>query len=97
MSLFTKTMEDRVLELEKHVLISFLEREQIRRIFRMRRQVIKFQRVLGPMSEVVGKLTHLDLPCVDENSKPFFRDVHDPPGRSSPMGIPKYRKDETTV
>jgi len=72
-----ETMEDRVLELEKHVLISFLEREQIRRIFRMRRQVIKFQRVLGPMSEVVGKLTHLDLPCVDENAKPFFRDVHD--------------------
>jgi magnesium transporter len=72
-----ETMEDRVLELEKHVLISFLEREQIRRIFRMRRQVIKFQRVLGPMSEVVGKLTHLDLPCVDDNAKPFFRDVHD--------------------
>jgi magnesium transporter len=72
-----ETMEDKVLELEKHALISFLEREQTRRIFRMRRQVIKFQRVLGPMSEVVGKLTHLDLPCVDENAKPFFRDVHD--------------------
>ncbi|UIK03495.1 magnesium and cobalt transport protein CorA [Neorhizobium galegae] len=70
-------MEDKVLELEKHVLISFLEREQIRRIFRMRRQLIKFQRVLGPMSEVVGKLTNLDLPCVDDNAKPFFRDVLD--------------------
>ncbi len=72
-----ETMEDNVLELEKHVLISFLEREQIRRIFRMRRQLIKFQRVLGPMEEVVGKLTHLDLPCVDDNAKPFFRDVLD--------------------
>ncbi|HJU03765.1 MAG TPA: CorA family divalent cation transporter [Nitrospiraceae bacterium] len=72
-----ETMEDNVLELEKHVLISFLEREQIRRIFRMRRQPIKFQRALGPMSEVVGKLPHLDLPCVDDNAKPFFRDVLD--------------------
>lgn len=72
-----ETIEDRVLDLEKHILISFLEPEQIRRIFRMRRQVIKFQRVLGPMAEVVGKLTHLDLPCLDQNSKPFFKDVYD--------------------
>ena len=70
-------MEDSVLALEKHMLISFLEREQIRRIFRMRRQVILFQRVLGPMEEMVSKLTHLDLPCIDENAKPYFRDVLD--------------------
>ncbi|MDW5316990.1 magnesium and cobalt transport protein CorA [Rhizobium sp. PL01] len=70
-------MEDNVLAMEKHMLISFLEREQIRRIFRMRRQVILFQRVLGPMAEVVGKLTHLELPCVDDNAKPYFRDVLD--------------------
>ena len=70
-------MEDSVLALEKHMLISFLEREQIRRIFRMRRQVILYQRVLGPMTEMVGKLTHLDLPCIDENARPYFRDVLD--------------------
>jgi magnesium transporter len=43
----------------------------------MRRQVILFQGVHGPMSEVVGKVTHLELPCVDENAKPYFRDVLD--------------------
>ncbi|KOF22348.1 magnesium transporter [Ensifer adhaerens] len=72
-----ETLEDKVLELEKHVLVSFLQPEQIRRIFRMRRQVIRFQRILGPMGEVVGKLVHLELPCVDDNAKPFFKDVHD--------------------
>ncbi|MGI2036184.1 magnesium/cobalt transporter CorA [Rhizobium panacihumi] len=72
-----ETIEDRVLEMEKHVLVSFLGPEQIRRIFRMRRQVIKFQRALGPMAEVVGKLTNLELPCVDQNAKPFFKDVYD--------------------
>ncbi len=70
-------MEDNVLTMERHMLASFLEREQIRRLFRMRRQVILFQRVLGPMAEVVGKLSHLDLPCIDDNAKPYFRDVHD--------------------
>lgn len=72
-----ETLEDKVLELEKHVLVSFLQPEQIRRIFRMRRQVIRFQRILGPMAEVASKLSHLELPCVDENAKPFFSDVHD--------------------
>ncbi|KQT01746.1 MULTISPECIES: magnesium and cobalt transport protein CorA [unclassified Rhizobium] len=72
-----ETIEDKVLEMEKHVLVSLLQPEQIRRIFRMRRQVIRFQRVLGPMGEVVGKLSHLEFPCVDNSAKPFFKDVHD--------------------
>lgn len=72
-----ETLEDKILELEKHVLMSFLQPEQIRRVFRMRRHVIRFQRVLGPMGEVVGKLSHLDLPCIDDNARPFFKDVHD--------------------
>lgn len=72
-----ETLEDKVLDMEKHVLVSLLQPEQIRRIFRMRRQVIKFQRILGPMAEVAAKLSHLDLPCVDDNTKPFFKDVYD--------------------
>jgi magnesium transporter len=72
-----QTIEDKVLAMEKHMLVAFLERDEIRRIFRLRRQVILFQRVLGPMSEVVGKLAHLELPCIDEHAKPYFRDVLD--------------------
>ncbi|PDT49131.1 MULTISPECIES: magnesium/cobalt transporter CorA [Sinorhizobium] len=72
-----QTIEDKVLAMEKHMLVAFLEREEIRRIFRMRRQVILFQRILGPMSEVVGKLANLDLPCIDDHAKPYFRDVLD--------------------
>lgn len=29
------------------------------------------------MGKVVGKLTHLQLPCVENNAKPFFKDVYD--------------------
>jgi magnesium transporter len=72
-----QTIEDRVLAMEKHMLVAFLERDQIRRIFRLRRQVILFQRILGPMSEVVGKLANLELPCIDDHAKPYFRDVLD--------------------
>ncbi|MDP9632495.1 magnesium and cobalt transport protein CorA [Ensifer sp. 1H6] len=72
-----QTIEDKVLGMEKHMLVAFLERDEIRRIFRLRRQVILFQRILGPMSEVASKLVHLELPCVDDNARPYFRDVLD--------------------
>jgi magnesium transporter len=29
------------------------------------------------MGKVVGKLTHLQLPCVENNAKPFFKDVYE--------------------
>lgn len=72
-----EAIEDSVLEMEKHMLASFLEREQIRRLFRLRRQLVLFQRIIGPMSEVAGKLSNLELPCIDANARPFFRDVFD--------------------
>jgi magnesium transporter len=72
-----QTIEDKVLEMEQRMLGSFLEREQIRRLFRLRRQLILFGRILGPMSEVASKLVNLDLPCLDKRAKPFFRDVLD--------------------
>lgn len=61
-----QTIEDHVLNMEQRMLDAFLERDQITRIFRLRREVILFQRVIGPMSEVCGKLVHLELPCLDQ-------------------------------
>ena len=72
-----ETIEDKVLEMEQKMLVSFLDRDQIKRLFRLRRQLLLFGRILGPMSEVAGKLVNLDLPCLDQHAKPFFRDVLD--------------------
>lgn len=89
-------LEDSVLEMEKHMLISFLERGLIRRLFRMRREVILFQRGLGPMSEMIGRMTHLELPCIDDNARPYFRDVHDHVRRVEGM-VPGLREVVTSV
>ena len=78
-------IEDNVLAMESQMLRSFLEREQIRRLFRLRRQVILFQRTLLPAAEVASKLVNLDLPCLDPEAKPFFRDVLDHVNRVNTM------------
>ena len=72
-----ETIEDSVLEMEQRTLDAFLRRDDITRIFTLRRQLTRFQRVLGPMAEVAGKLARLDLPCIDTEARPYFSDVYD--------------------
>ncbi len=70
-------IEDKVLEMEQVALDSFLSRDDITRLFLLRRELLKFSRILGPMEEVAVKLQSLDLPCIDREVRPYFRDVAD--------------------
>jgi len=70
-------VEDEVLLMEQNLQDSLLDRDDITRLFRLRREAIHFQHVLARMSDVCGKLTNLDVPCIGAEAKPYFRDVHD--------------------
>jgi magnesium transporter len=70
-------VEDEVLSMEQHLQDAFLDRVEITRLFRLRREAIHFQHVLARMSDVCAKLTNLDVPCIAAEAKPYFRDVHD--------------------
>ena len=70
-------VEDEVVSLEQHLLDSLLERDQITRLFRLRREAIHLQHVLARMADVCGKLTNLEVPCIGVEAKPYFRDVQD--------------------
>lgn len=72
-----ETIEEEVLEMEQRALDNFLGREEIMRIFGLRRELMRFRRVLGPMSEMCNRLVHLDLPCLDPEVRPYFLDVLD--------------------
>ena len=72
-----EAVEEEVLAMEQRALSTFLGREEVARIFRLRREMIRFQRILGPMAEVSSKLSRLDMPCVDPDARPYFSDVLD--------------------
>jgi magnesium transporter len=72
-----ETFEEEALIMEQHTIDSFLGRDEITRIFSLRRELIRFQRVLGPMGEVATKLVRTDLPCIDVQARPYFNDVLD--------------------
>lgn len=72
-----ETIEEEVLHMEQRTVESMLDKAEVMRLFTLRRELIRFRRTMGPMSEVVAKLVHLDLPCLDVEVRPYFRDVLD--------------------
>jgi magnesium transporter len=72
-----ETIEEEVLAMEHRAIDNFLGRQEINRIFALRRELIRFQRVLGPMGEVAAKFVRQELPCVDAETRPYFNDVLD--------------------
>lgn len=72
-----EAIEDEVLETEKRMLELFLGRKEIGRLFELRRELIYFQRILGPMSDMCQRLTHLDVPALDPEIRPYFNDIYD--------------------
>lgn len=68
---------DEVLAMERRLLDDSLHREEIARIFQLRRETIHFQHVLTRMFEVCNKLANLDVPCISNEARPYFRDVLD--------------------
>lgn len=71
------TIEEKVLEMERYALDAFLSRAEVLRIFSLRRELMRFKRVLGPMEEVASRLEHHEMPCIDIDVRPYFRDVCD--------------------
>ena len=69
--------EDAVQAMEEGAIDRFPEPSTIRRIFRLRRQIRRFERIAGPMEEVCERLTTMDLPNIDPAAHVWFRDVLD--------------------
>jgi magnesium transporter len=70
-------VEEDVLEMEQKAIDAFLSASEIKRLFHLRRELIRFRRLLAPMEEVAGRFEHFDLPSIDPESRPYFRDVAD--------------------
>ena len=78
---------DQVLAMERRLTSDPLDHADIERIFRFRRDTVHFQHVVSRMGEVCNKLASIDLPCVSEDAKPYFRDVLDNLMRMESMSV----------
>ena len=70
-------LEAAVQQIEEAAIDTFPDPPTIRRIFRLRRQLRRFERIVGPMEEVCERLALTELPSVDPSARIWFRDVLD--------------------
>ena len=70
-------IEETVGEMEEGALGGFPDQARIRRIFRLRRELRRFEGIAGQMEEVAAKLAKVEQPAVDPRARPWFRDVFD--------------------
>jgi magnesium transporter len=68
-------LEDRIEALEDEV-FQRPDEGVLQRLFQARKELVALRRSLGPLREVVANLMS-GVPYVDENLRPFFRDVYD--------------------
>jgi magnesium transporter len=66
---------DEVLQMEKRLLEHSLTRDEIGRIFQLRRETIHFQHVLARMGDMCNKLANLQIPYISREARPYFGSV----------------------
>ena len=64
-------------EIEERAIDEFPDRATIRRVLRLRRQLRRFERIVGPMEEVCERLALTELALIDASARIWFRDVLD--------------------
>jgi len=72
-----ESLEEQVLAMEAAAGEAFLDHDQIRHIFAIRREIVRFQRALSLMADVAGRLVNHAMPNIDADMLPYFRDVQD--------------------
>ncbi|MGX7894567.1 magnesium and cobalt transport protein CorA [Tsuneonella sp. HG222] len=75
-------LDQHVIDMEENAVTTFPDQARIRRIFRLRRTLRRFEVVAGQMEEVASKLAMLEMPSIDVRARPYFRDVYDHARRS---------------
>ncbi len=70
-------VEEQVLAMEDRALDNFLDRAQTARVFSVRRDLFRLTRILGPMEDLANRFVNIDLPQIDAEIDPYFRDLAD--------------------
>ncbi|MFO1156413.1 MAG: magnesium/cobalt transporter CorA [Rhodospirillales bacterium] len=70
-------VEARVEQIEDEVREDRASRDTIERIAALRRDLLHLRRAASPLLDVCNRLQRMDLPCINQQIRPYYRDVHD--------------------
>ncbi len=70
-------MESELEAIEENIFVEGAARNNIERLYELKRKVMRLKHVVAPLMEVAGKLTGGRVPAGCGNSREYFRDVYD--------------------
>jgi magnesium transporter len=72
-----REIEEHVQGLEEAVLDNPVSAEATSGIYRLKRDLLTLRRAVSPLIEVCNRLMRFDLPHIPDDTRPYYRDVHD--------------------
>src|SRR5687768_5259007 len=70
-------METELGALEEKVFHEKFRRETTAKFYRLKRQLLDAKRAVSPLIDICNRLMRFDLKLIDEETRPYFRDVYD--------------------
>ena len=72
-----EVIQTEVEQLEDRVLRRVLHHDEVQRLYKLRRELLKLRRAVGPLLDVCNRLEHSAVLPIDAEMRPLFRDVLD--------------------
>jgi magnesium transporter len=63
--------------IEENVLNSQIDSDLIKRVYNLKRHLMKARSMVVPVVEICSRLVRHDSTLIDEDMRPYFRDIHD--------------------
>jgi magnesium transporter len=70
-------LEQELASLEEKIFHEKFRKETTAKIYRMKRQLLEVKRVVSPLIDICNRLMRFDLKLIDDETRPYFRDVYD--------------------
>jgi magnesium transporter len=70
-------LEEEVEQLEEKIFHEKYRRETTTKIYKLKRQLMSVKRSVSPLIDICNRLMRFDLKLIDEETRPYFRDVYD--------------------
>jgi magnesium transporter len=71
------SLEEKLDELEEQIFDEKFKRQTTAEIYQLKRHLLEVKRSVSPLIDICNKLMRFDLKTIDEETKPYFRDVYD--------------------
>lgn len=63
--------------IEDNVLNSQVDSEMVKRVYTLKRHLMKARNMVTPVVDICNRLVRFDSALIDEDMRPYFRDIHD--------------------